>query len=182
MNYLAAMGRILSLTPFSSTEPAQLKHLQLYSIINVLILGLIYGLSAAFFSRILMIDAGGITDSGMAKIIIAGIPAAFFMHAGTALFLWVFLKAIGGKSEFITAYFHIGAAAISLWPLAPFVAILQISPPTGLLLLFTGVFCCYAFTVNILVVKQAFRLSALRMAIATSITVIYISCFLYLWL
>ena len=182
MNYLSAMGRVLSFNPFPSKEDFQLKHLELYCIINVLILGLIYGVSAALFSKMSMLDREMITGPIMAKIILAGIPAAFFMHAGLALFIWVFLKAMGGKSDFITAYFHIGVAAISLWPLAPFVAVLQIGCHSGLMVLFTGVCCCYALAVNALVIKQAFLISTLRMVLATSITSIYIFCFLYLWL
>jgi len=182
MNYLTAMGRVLTLTPFRMNAENRLKQIQLYSIINVLILGLIYGSSAALFSRYLLMERG-LPAEGVNpfKILIAGMPVAFFIHAGAALFIWVFLKALGGKADFRTSYFHIGAAAISLWPLAPFVAVLQMGHRSGLLLLFTGIFCVYAFAVNFLVIKQVFGLSPIRMTLATTITLIYISCFLYLW-
>ncbi len=134
MNYLNTMGNLLSFGhTFSLKTEKDVKRLQLYCIINVLVLGVIYGCSAALFSRILLGDSGFSADSAnMAKVIIAGIPVAFFMHAGAALFIWVFLKAMGGKADFMSAYFHIGAAGISLWPLAPFAALLQAglsSPP-----------------------------------------------------
>ena len=182
MNYLNTMGKVLSFTPFRLTTEHQLKQLQYYCIVNVLVLGLIYGCSAALFSRMALMEKG-FTDTSvnLAKIVLAGVPTAFFMHAGAALFIWVFLKAMGGKSDFMTSYFHIGAASISLWPLAPFVAILQLGTQSGLLTLFTGVFCIYAFAVNVKIIQQAFRLSVLRMTLATSVTLIYISCFLYLW-
>ena len=182
MNYLNTMGNVLSFTPFQLTNEHQLKRLQYYCIINVLILGVVYGCSAAFFSGMVLAERG-VADTGVnfIKIILAGIPTAFFMHAGASLFIWVFLKAMGGKSDFMTSYFHIGVASISLWPLAPFVAILQLGNHSGLLVLFSGIFCAYAFAVNINIIKQAFRLSALRMALATSVTLVYITCFLYLW-
>lgn len=182
MNYLNTMGNVLTLTPFQLTNGHQVKQLQYYCILNVLILGLIYGCSAAMFTNMLLAEKGfSNTSVNLVKIIIAGIPTAFFMHAGAALFIWVFLKAMGGKSDFMTSYFHIGTASISLWPLAPFVAVLQMGNQSGLLVLFSGVFCAYAFAVNVRVIKQAFGLSALRMTLATAVTLIYISCFLYLW-
>jgi hypothetical protein len=182
MNYLTAMGNVLTFEPFHLNASDRLKQLQAYSIINVLILGLIYGCSAALFSQSLLAGRGLPSDAfNPVKIIVAGIPVAFFIHAGAALFIWVFLKALGGKSDFVTSYFCMGAAAISLWPLAPFVAVLQLGSQSGLLLLFTGVFCLYGFAVNFLVIKQVFHLSLVRMTLATTVSLVYITCFLYLW-
>ncbi len=182
MNYLSAMGNMLTFTPFEAPSDKQLKQLQFYCMLNVLILGLIYGSSAALFSQSLLEGkAIAFEEINRLKIIIAGIPVAFFIHAGAALFIWVFLKALGGKSDFITSYFHIGSATISLWPLAPFAAVLQLGNRSGLLLLFTAVFSIYAFAVNFLVIKQVFRLSIIRMTLATAVTLMYITCFLYLW-
>lgn len=184
MNYLNTMGNLLSFShTFALKTEKSLKQLQLYCIVNVLMLGIIYGGSAALFSTILLGEKGFTPGSAdMAKVIVAGIPVAFFMHAGAALFIWVFFRAIGGKSDFMTAYFHIGAAAISLWPLAPFAAVLQAGIASGPLNLLAGLLCVYAFAVNVKVIQQAFRLSALRMTLATLVTVTYISCFLYLWM
>ncbi|MDD9302199.1 MAG: hypothetical protein HUK40_07575 [Desulfobacter sp.] len=183
MNYLTSMGNLLSFTPFSGETPKEIKALQYYCIINVLILGLVYGCSAALFAKMTLVDKGfDATSVNTAKIIIAGIPVAFFMHAGAALFIWVFLKAMRGKANFMISYFYIGAAAIALWPLAPFVAVLQIGAFSVLLIVLTFLLALYAFAVNVQVIKKAFQLSALRMAIATSVTVMYISCFLYLWM
>ncbi len=115
MNYLSTMGNLLSFTPTQWETQKDIKQLQLYCIINVLILGLVYGCSAALFSKMVLVERGfDATAANAAKIIIAGIPVAFFMHAGAALFIWVFLKAMGGKADFMTSYFHIGAAAISV--------------------------------------------------------------------
>lgn len=39
------------------------------------------------------------------KVLIAGIPVALFIHAGAALFIWVFLKAVGGEVRFYDRLF-----------------------------------------------------------------------------
>jgi hypothetical protein len=182
MNYLNAMGKMLSLSPYRVSSEKALKRLQFYCILNVLVLGLIYGCSAALFSHMLLAQTGLAENQiNLMKVVVAGIPTAFFMHAGAALFIWVFLKAMGGKSNFMISYFHIGAAAISLWPLAPFVALMQIGNQSGELLTIAGLLCAYAFAVNVQVIRQAFQLSVIRMTLATSVTLMYISCFLYLW-
>lgn len=180
MHYLTTMGNILTFNTGGLSNGISLKRIQAYCIINVLVLGLIYGGSAAFFSRTLMMADGG-QGFSTSKIIIAGIPVAFMMHAGAALFVWVFFRAIGGKADFLTAYFYMGVGAISLWCLAPFVAVLQISAALPLVKLLAGVFGLYAFSVMFAVSKTAFGLSGFRMTFATLVTVTYISCFLYLW-
>ena len=183
MNYLTSMGNILSFNaPPPLNSQKSVKQLQYYCILNVLILGLIYGCSAALFSQIVLVEKGfDAMGANAAKVIIAGIPVAFFMHAGAALFIWVFLRAIGGKADFMISYFYLGVAAISLWPLAPFVAVLQVGAPSPVFILLTGIFCLYGFAVNVRVIKTAFQLSAIRMTVATGVTLMYISCFLYLW-
>jgi hypothetical protein len=182
MNYMRSMGNILTFNTIGLQRGIDIKRLQYYAILNVLVLGVIYGCSAAVFSRVIIVDKGfGAGDYNALKIIVAGIPVAFFMHAGAALFIWVFLKAMGGKANFLTSYFYIGTAAISLWFLAPFLAALQLGTPSIVMAILTGIFSLYAFAVNVKVIKEAFQLSRLKMTIATSVTLIYISCFLYLW-
>lgn len=138
-------------------------------------LGLIYGGTAAWLSREML------PGQGLLKLTLAGIPAAFLMHAGATLFIWVFLKAMGGKATFLTTYFFIGVAAISLWPLSPFLAIFQIQaagPVILTALILTGV---YGLGVTAKTIQHAFGLSAIRTAAVLSAAVIYIGCFLYLW-
>lgn len=158
------------------------KQLQYCCILNLAVLGLIYGCSAAFFSRLVLSQKGFDADAFNAvKIIVAGVPAAFLLHAGAALFIWVFLRAIGGKANFMMSYFHIGVAAISLWPLAPVVAALQTGSRQPLMAVLALILTGYAFALNVRVIKASFQLSCIRMAIATSVTIMYIGCFLYLW-
>ncbi|MCK5163333.1 MAG: hypothetical protein KAQ72_06435 [Desulfobacula sp.] len=181
MNYFNSMIRLLcfDLAPIKNLS---IKQLQYFCIINVAVLGLVYGFSASFFSKIVLIEKGFDASSFNAlKIIVAGIPTAFLMHAGATLFIWVFLSAIGGKANFIMAYFNIGAASISLWPLAPFIAAIQTGSRIPLMIGLTVCFSLYAFFVNVLVIKASFQLSQAKMFIATSVTIMYIGCFLYLW-
>mgnify|MGYP001547896343 CR=1 FL=1 len=176
------MGNILTFNSDFLDQDRNFKRLQIYCMVNVLILGLIYGCSAALFSNSLLAEKGLLSQGfNPVKIIVAGVPVAFFMHAGAALFIWVFLKAMGGKSDFITAYFYIGLASVSLWALAPFIAALQIGAASALLKGLALALSLYALGVIISVVRTAFRMSGLRMTFATLVTLIYISCFLYLW-
>ncbi len=181
-DYLTSMGNILAFNNIGFEKKIDIKRLQYYAILNVLVLGIIYGCSAAMFSKIILLKNGFDTTAyNPLKIIVAGIPVAFFMHGGAALFIWVFLKAMGGKANFLTSYFYIGMAAISLWIVAPFAAALQTGAVSPVITILTGIFSIYALAVNIKVIKAAFQLSTFKMGIATSVTLMYISCFLYLW-
>ncbi len=175
------MSRLLRFDPEPLTG-FNLKSRQYSCMANVAVLGLIYGLSAAFFSHAVLIgkglDAGG---ANTLKIIFAGLPAAFLMHAGAALFVWVFLKAIGGRANFIMAYFDMGVAAIALWPLAPVAAAIQTGIHSPWLLILGSCLSFYGFFVNLFILQKTFDLSHPKMFIATSVSVIYIGCFLYLW-
>ena len=180
MHYLRSMQQILTLNPLE--KKMDLKRLQFYAIINVLMLGLIYGCFAALFSQEVLVEKGfEVTGFNPFKIIVAGIPVAFFMHCGAALFVWVFFLAIGGKTNFLNCYFHMGMTAISLWPVAPLAAALQTGSASSLTLALSVIFSLYALAVNVRVLQTAFGLSSLKMTIATLVTLTYISCFLYLW-
>lgn len=175
MTYPAAMRRLVKLDP-TGVRQLPLNLLPWICIGHVSMLGLLYGGTAAWLSR------DQIQGNSLLQLTLAGIPVAFLMHAGAALFLWVFLKALGGKATFLTAYFLMGVAAISLWIFVPFLAMIQVGSPGPLLLgafVLTGV---YGLSVTARTIQQAFALSNTRMAIALSAAVIYIGCFLYLWM
>ncbi|MEX1298315.1 MAG: hypothetical protein AB1Z38_08635 [Desulfotignum sp.] len=175
MTYPVAMRLLIKLDP-SGVRQLPLNLLPWICIGHVSLLGLIYGGTAAWLSRDLL------QGRSLLQLTLAGIPVAFLMHAGAALFLWVFLKALGGKASFLSAYFLMGVAAISLWIFAPFLAMIQVRPPSTILLgafILTGV---YGLAVTARTIQQAFALSNTRMTIALSAAVIYIGCFLYLWM
>lgn len=181
MNYFNSMTRLLQFD-IAPIKKLDIKQLQYFCIINVVTLGLIYGFSAFFFSEIVLVEKGFDASSlNTLKIIVAGIPIAFLMHASASLFVWVFLKAIGGKAPFILSYFNMGAASISLWPLAPFIAVLQTGSQMPLMMGLAICFSLYGFAVNVLLIKETFQLSQVKMFIATSVSIIYIGSFLYLW-
>lgn len=176
------MGHLLAFNPTALTTEGNLKRLQYYCIANVLILGLIYGAAAALMGQSLLQARGVATEFNAVKVLVAGIPVAFLMHAGGALFIWVFMRAIGGRANFITAYFYIGTACIALWCLAPFAAALQMGTITPVTKGFGLLFSLYGLCIIFKAAQTAFQLSTLKMAVATLVTLSYIGCFLYLWL
>ena len=176
MNYSAAMTRLARLDP-SGVRKLPLNHLPWICMFHVSVLGLIYGGTAAWLSRNML------SGQGLLKLTLAGIPVAFLMHAGAALFIWVFLKALGGNAAFLTAYFFIGVAAVSLWPVAPFLAMFQSQFSPGFAIVSLCVIMgAYGLAVTARMIQDAFELSLIRMGIALSAAVIYIGCFLYLWM
>lgn len=182
MTYFVCMSRLLRFD-MELFNTFNAKKRQYTCMMNVAILGLLYGLSAASFSNVLLVRQGLQPQAvNLVKIVVAGLPTAFLMHAGAALFVWVFLKAIGGKASFLLAYFDMGVAAISVWPLAPVTAALQAGIRSDWLLIAGVCLALYGFAVNLRVLKKTFCLSQGRMVTATSVTVIYIGCFLYLWM
>lgn len=182
MNYLLSMSRLLQFDT-SAFGQLNMKGRQYICIANITVLGLLYGLCAAFFSQTVLIEQGISPGTvNLVKIIIAGLPVAFLMHGAAALFVWVFLKAVGGKANFIMAYFDMGVAAIALWPLAPIAAALQIGITPSWLVGSGICLAIYGLAVNLKVLKGTFGLSHTKMAIATSVTIIYIGCFMYLWI
>lgn len=183
MNYFSIMIQVLGLKTSHLKHGTSLKQLQYHCMINVLISGLIYGVCALYFSDIILTQKG-LTggDLNPAKIVLAGISVAFLMHASASLFVWVFFKAIGASLNFIDLYMNIGKASISLWPLAPCIAALQVGFSHFSLFIACFVFSLYALIVNFRLIHAVSNLSNLKMVIASAVTLLYISCFLYLWL
>ncbi|MCF8089563.1 MAG: hypothetical protein K9K63_08635 [Desulfotignum sp.] len=176
MTYSAAMTRLAGLDP-TGVRQLPLNLLPWICMFHVSVLGLIYGGTAAWLSRDMLLG------QGLLKLTLAGIPAAFLMHAGAALFIWVFLKALGGNASFLTAYFTLGVAAISLWPVAPFLAMFQSQFSPGFAIIALCVIMgVYGLAVTARMIQNAFELSFVRMGIALSAALIYIGCFLYLWM
>ncbi|MFP4347147.1 MAG: hypothetical protein ACOCWY_05435 [Thermodesulfobacteriota bacterium] len=154
-----------------------------YCMVNVAILGLVYGGSAIHLSKRLLTQ-GTINTLSFNPIFIltAGVGLAFLMHGGIALFIWVFCRGAGGCRQFMPPYLNIGAASIALWPLAPALAAYQIVRPGVFLIAYMILFAIYGGMVEYVGVHRASGLSTLKMAIVAVVTVIYIGCFLYLWI
>ena len=181
MTYFKSMLDLLKGTP-DSRQISDLKHLQTHCLINVLILGLIYGTSAIFLSKPILAQGGHVLETPMMiKILMAGASIAFLMHAGASLFFWVFFKAVGGALPFNMIYFKIRQASISLWPLAPFLASFQAGLRHPILTVATLFFSGYALLINYRQILAITKLTGFKLSIAFIIAFIYISCFLYLW-
>jgi len=153
-----------------------------YCCVNVLILGLIYGLAAIYFSQPVL---NGSSSAGAGYntllILMVGATVAFLMHAGAALFLWVFCRGIGGSPLFGPVYIGLGAAAIAFWPVAPGLAALQAGCLGPVLAVFTLAAVINAAAVVYAALRTVTGLSHLKMTIAAVVSLIYIACFMYLW-
>lgn len=183
MNYFQHMMRIMRLdgTVFNLLAPTRLP--LRYTLLNVSVLGLIYGMASIQFARSMLARQPDTAVSfNPLMILMVSVSIAFFMHGGLSLFVWVFCRGIGGSPQFMPAYLNIGTAAIAFWPLAPVVSALQ-SGASG-----PGLSAClfiaagYAASVIFVAVKAASGLTPVKMVLAAVATVVYVGCFLYLWL
>ncbi len=153
-----------------------------FSVINVAVLGLIYGLASLHFSRQVLAQSGVVGGSYNALLVImVGVSVAFLMHGAAALFVWVFCRALGGCAAFMAPYLNLGIAAIALWPLAPLVALQQVGPGDGVIRALTLAAVAYALTVGYKAIQAAAGLSPRKMMLCAIATVFYVGCFLYLW-
>jgi hypothetical protein len=183
LRYLTHMMRILKLDGSVYREMATSQLPMRYCMVNVTVLGLIYGLSSIQFAKALLLGhAEAAAGFNPLMILMVGISIAFFMHGGLSLFVWVFCRGMGGNPQFMPTYLFIGAAAIALWPLAPVVSALQAGASGMLLTGYALISSCYGAAVIVVGVKDASRLSPLKMTLATVATIVYVGCFLYLWL
>jgi hypothetical protein len=182
MKYFTSMKRILLLEGRVFDEMMSSGLAVRYCMVNVVILGLIYGGAAIHFSRHLLTRGTVNTLSFNALfIMMAGVGLAFLMHGGAALFIWVFCRGAGGCRQFMPPYLNIGAASIALWPLAPALAAYQIVKPGVFLIAYMILFAVYGGMVEYVGVHRASGLSTLKMTLVAVVTVFYIGCFLYLW-
>lgn len=182
MPYLHDMKRLLRLDQTIYADLAARQLALRYTVVNVLLLGLIYGVATLHFSHQLAARQGAVEIHFNAPLILmVGVSVAFLMHGAAALFIWVFCRALGGCPHFMTPYLNLGVAAIALWPLAPLVALLQVAPP-GILIQAVGLAAAaYGLAVGYVAVAAASGLSRGKMIFCALATVFYVGCFLYLW-
>ncbi|MBA2881976.1 hypothetical protein HNR65_002310 [Desulfosalsimonas propionicica] len=185
MNYPSAMQAVLRLD--ESAYPAIMAENRTvwYCVVNISVFGILHALFSLYFSSSMMAGspaAEPLPPASRVTIILVGVAVAFFMHAGAAMFLWVFSRGVGGNTSFFPVYFNLGISFIGLWPLAPVLAAIQsgINGTAVLLLLFLA--SIYALAVILLGTKNASGLSMIRMSTAMAITIVFVGCFLYLWL
>jgi hypothetical protein len=185
MSYFAAMQSILKLDEQAYQAVHAAGRAVTFCLINVLVFGLLHALSALhFMGSMLQEGAAGQVMATPVKIqfITLGIAVAFLMHAGAALFLWVFSRGIGGRTAFLPVYFNLGLSFIGLWPLAPVLAAVQAGVGGPVAYVFLGLASIYGLGVIFMGTKNASGLSMLRMSVAMLVAIIVVISLLSLWL
>ncbi len=183
MTYFKHMQRVLKLDTGLYQQLSQTQAALRYCMINVAGVGMIYALSAIYFSRLLLNP--GTTGPVSFKpllVIMVGISLAFLMHAGASLFVWVFSRGIGGSRLFMPLYLNLGIAAIALWPLAPAICVMQSGANSAALFGYILLAGMGGLIVSLAAIRQASGLTPVKLAMAVIASLIYVGCFLYLWL
>lgn len=183
MSYVGHMGRVLTLDGGVYRALAATQLPIRYCMLNVTLLGLFYGAASIHFAtRMLAAEGDAAATFNPVMLLLVGTSLAFVMHGGLALFVWVFCRALGGNPQFMPTYLFIGTAAIALWPLAPAVSAMQTGAAGAVLTTYAVLAAAYGALVLFVAVKAASGLSAIKMTLAAAATVVYVGCFLYLWL
>jgi hypothetical protein len=153
--------------------------------VNVLLFGLLHaGFVLVFAKHVWSVSGVSVAPTLQTQIAIicSGVMIAFFMHAGAALFFWVFTRGLGGRPSFLPLYLNLGVGFIALWPLAPVVSAYQAGLGGPILTIVLAMLSLYAVAVVFFGLKSASGLSALRMAASMVLTAAFVACFLYLWM
>ncbi len=184
MEYFQHMLRILRFEEGVYREVIIRDKLSLaYTAVNVAAFGVLYGLSAIYFSRHLLENNDGEPLSLHIRVtlVLMGISVAFLVHGGMALFAWVFCRGFGGSTLFLPIYLALGMAWIAFWPLAPALAAFQVKMTGGLFLPIAAVASFLALAVVFSALKSASGLSFVRMLLVLAVIIVYIGSFMYLW-
>ena len=185
MSYPAAMQDVLRCQePVYETLFQEQKSAR-YCFANVLLFGLLHAVFVLMFARHVW-GVSGVSVSPTLQtqiaIICSGVMIAFFMHAGAALFFWVFTRGLGGRPTFLPLYLNLGVGFIALWPLAPVLSAYQAGIGGPILMVVLAVLSLYAAVVVFFGLKIASGLSASRMVAVMVLTAVFVACFLYLWI
>ena len=183
MHYFAHMVRILRLDASVYREIYESELSLRYCVINVLVLGLVYAGTVIHLGQQVLVrsGAGGEPAFSPVMVVMVGVSVAFLMHGGAALFVWVFCRGMGGCAHFTPPYLNLGFAAIALWPVAPGLALYQAGACAPVCAVVTLGLVAYAALVIFVAVREVSGLSPVKMGIAAVATLIYVACFLYLW-
>ncbi|HZK18785.1 MAG TPA: hypothetical protein VFD15_05675 [Clostridia bacterium] len=183
LTYFNAAVRVLKLDETIYPELVEKKRTTRYSFINVIILGIVYGLSAIFFNQEFfdVFSQGASLMISQGIVLFIGIVVAFFLHLGAGLLIWVFLRGVGAKINFFIVYLNVGVSVVPLWLAMPGLAAIQAGIVTPIALLYAAFTGVYALLSIFTAAKSSSGLSFLRVSLAMTITIIFITCFLYLW-
>jgi len=185
MGYFNAMWRVLRIEEKIYQEISSRGLTVRYSMINVFILGLLYGFfSVSFLSAEVFRDFPDPSSILTAKIIVVGtgVLVAFLLHLGAAFLFWTFCRAMKGETRFIPTYFNLGVAVAPLWFAVPGLAALRAGWSNPLIVVYTAVAGLYAFSSFFIASKGTFGYSYKKMFIAMAMMLIFTVSFLALWL
>lgn len=182
MAYVNDLNRVMRLDGRIYAEMMERGRSLRYSVINVAVLGLIYGFASLHFSSEVLARSG-VADGHIngVLVVMVGVSVAFLLQGATALFIWVFCRALGGCPHFMPPYLNLGIAAAALWPLAPLVAMIQVGASDTVIQVIALAMVAYGLAVGYVAVQAAASLSRPKMILCAVATVFYIGCFLYLW-
>lgn len=185
MRYWQMMLRVLSCDTDVFTELADGQRLFAAGVLNLSVLGLLYGMTSAGLSRTVLaqMPTGGeaISYSPLA-VTVVGLLAVYLLLGASALFMWVSCRGLGGHPQLSIHYLNMSVACIALWPAAPAVACLQVGLGGLPVMVAAALAGMYGAAVMIAALKAASGLSNIKMAVAVIGTLIYTGCFLYLWI
>lgn len=156
-----------------------------YTMINVFILGILYGLFSLYFvDKELFRDFPDPSSVLVAEAIIVGtgIAVAFLLHLGAAFLFWTFCRAMKGEIRFIPTYFILGVAIAPLWLAVPGLSALHAGWRTAPVFLYAGLTGLYAFASLFVAAKSVFGYSYKIMFIAMAMMLVFTVSFLLLWL
>lgn len=185
MNYFNDMWRVLKIDE-TIYKDIHTRGLTIrYAMINVFILGVLYGLFSLYFAdRELFRDFPDPSSVFVTEAIIVGtgILVAFLVHLGAAFLFWTFCRAMRGEIRFIPTYFILGVAIAPLWLAVPGLTALHAGWRTIPVSLYVGFTGLYAFASLFVAAKSVFGYSYKTMFIAMAMMLVFTIGFLGLWL
>jgi hypothetical protein len=175
---------VLSCRGGAFTELARRQMLFAAGIANLAVLGLLYGLTGAGVSHLVLarLDGGAGAAFSPLAVTVVGLVAVFLIHGAAVLFLWVFCRGLGGRRQLAPHYLNMAAACIALWPAAPAVVLFQAGLGGVAALAVAALFGAWGGAVLMVAVRAASGLSPVKTAVAVTAALIYAGCFLYLWI
>lgn len=184
MNYFKHMLRVCRYDESVYKEVITNDKLSLwYTSINLSVLGIFYSVFSIYFSSYILENThkSDLTLSSKLMVLMMGISLTFLLHGSLSLFVWAFTRGFGGSTLFMPIYLAAGMASVVLWPLAPALSAFKTGLAGSLTYIYMLFYTLYALGVFFHAVKSASGLPFTRMLIVTAVIIIYIGCFMYLW-
>jgi hypothetical protein len=185
ITYFGAMWRVLRLEERIYQDISSRGLSVRYSMINVLVLGILYGLLSLYFLGSESLEKAA-EPSGIvivqSIVMIVGVLVAFLLHLGLAFLIWSFGRGAGGKTRFLATYFNVGVAVVPLWLAVPGLTALRAGwrgPNVYLCTVIPGI---YALASLFVATKSTFGLSYGRTVLGMAMMLVFLVSFLYLWL